>query len=94
MHALAGSPESYAFERDGGVTPHFVEDFVAKTKNQEQSPWSLDPSADDRKICPVRALRIYLQRTEAFRSNKRRLFVSYNLEYNRDITVVTLARWV
>ena len=41
VHALAGSPESYAFERDGEFASHFVEDFVAKTKNQELSPRSL-----------------------------------------------------
>ena len=55
---------------------------------------TLDPSADDRKICPVRALRKYLQRTEAFRLDRRHLFISFNLDYKKDIQVSSLARWL
>ena len=103
VHAFSGSPKSYAFERDGSVSLHFLEDFVAKnqvpgTKSPAVNIKSLrdflDPLADDRKICPVRALRQYMQRTEAFRLDRKRLFISFNLEYTKDIQVTSLARWL
>ena len=103
VHAISGDPKSYAFENDGSVSLSFLEDFKAKNQipgskspviNIKSLRDTLDPTADDRKICPVRSLRKYLQRTEAFRLGKKRLFISYNLEYNKDISVTSLARWV
>ena len=35
-----------------------------------------------------------MQRTEALRSNRKRLFISFNPEYNKDIQVSTLSRWL
>ena len=103
VHAFSGDPKSYAFEIDGSVSLNFLEDFLAKNQvpgtkspvvNIKSLRDTLDPSADDRKICPVRALRKYLQRTEAFRLDRKRLFISFNLEYKKDIQVSSLARWL
>ena len=103
VHAFSGNPKSYAFEIDGSVSLQFLEDFVAKNQipgtkspvvNIKSLRDSLDSSADDRKICPVRALRQYMQRTEAFRLDRKRLFISFNLEYTKDIHVTSLARWL
>ena len=45
-------------------------------------------------LCPVRALRYYLQRTRTHRRAKRRLFISVNESYDRDIIKNTISRWI
>ena len=48
----------------------------------------------DNLLCPVRALRHYLSRTASSRANKRRLFVSLNPNYKKDISKATISRWI
>ena len=54
--------------------------------------YTCDPLSDlfnyddaDSLLCPVRALQHYLRRTASFRAYKRRLFISINPKYRRDI---------
>ena len=50
---------------------------------------------EDRLLCPVRALRLYLKRIRPLRkSAQRRLFISFNPEFSSDITLQTLSRWL
>ena len=78
-------------------------DFWAKNQTSGSAPvlffnpWSyiLCPDDEDRLFCPVRALRWYLNRSRTLRSlSQRRLFISVNPGYNKDISKVTLARWL
>ena len=85
------------------VTLSFLPDFRAKNQNaselskpvviQALAP-TLEHDDPDRFLCPVRALRVYLDRTRSFRASKRSLFVSLNPKYQSDISRQTLARWL
>ena len=87
LHAFSGNPRDIAFSADS-VTLKFVPVIRAKAQPSIQPH---DPivvprlsnilCADDEDIslCPVRALRHYLIRTNHCRTGKRRLFVSLYL---------------
>ena len=56
---------------------------------------SLDRSLkDDRSLCPVRALRYYLDRTSDLRQNKELVFVSFKKGFDRDISPATISSWI
>ena len=104
VHGLSGLARDISWEPDGAVSLRFLPEFLAKN----QVPGSpsptifirplmtiLGPDDEDRLLCPVRALRVYLRRSRPLRSpSLRRLFVSYNPSYDEDISKVTLARWI
>ena len=104
LHALSGLSQDISFARDKShVTLCFLPEFRAeKQEADSESPtvsitsltFILNQNDEDRLLCPVRALRIYLQRTSAHRGNKRRLLVSYNTNYCQDIGKVTISRWI
>ena len=50
--------------------------------------------AEDRLLCPVRALRYYLERSMPWRENKRLLFVSFKPGHKRDIVPSTISGWI
>ena len=53
------------------------------------------PDVEDKYLCPVRALKRYLLVTRCRHSSGlRRLFISLNQGYKKDIRATTLARWV
>ena len=55
----------------------------------------LDPELEeDMSLCPVRALRVYLERTENLRQDKRLLFVAYKPSFSKDIVATTLSGWL
>ena len=102
VHAFSGNPKDYSFEPNGGISLNFLTEFIAKN----QIPGSMSPTVminklfrektdhSDRLLCPVRALRYYLRRTKESRSDRRRLFISFNLKYKKDIKKQTFARWL
>ena len=49
---------------------------------------------NDRKLCPVRALKTYLARTKKLRENKRLLFISWVPGKKGDISKNTVSSWV
>ena len=53
----------------------------------------LDHNDDYRFLCPVRSLKEYLSRTAPLRLSQRRLFVSQNPKYTKDISKATVSRW-
>ena len=71
---------------------------------RHQSDWSkaipaLAPSLDrslkgDRSLCPVRALRYYLDRTADLRQNKELVFVSFKKGFDKDISPATISSWI
>ena len=59
-------------------------------------PWHLlDRSLKgDRSLCPVRALRYYLDRTADLRQNKELVFVSFKKGFDKDISPATISSWI
>ena len=104
IHALSGLPQDIAWESDGSISLRFLPDFLAKNQLPgDPSPViSIKPlsgfisrSDPDRALCPVRALRRYLRFAKAIRGPlQRRLFISINPSYKKDIAKSTIARWI
>ena len=104
VHSFSGSSSDIAFERDGAVSLRFLPEFLAKNQVPGvPSPIVRLPALtsilggddEDRLLCPVRALRFYLQRVRPFRrATQRRLFISYNPDFPSDISLQTLSRWL
>ena len=56
---------------------------------------TLDKSLkDDRSLCPVRALRYYLDRTSDLRQKKELDFVSFKKGFDKDISPATISSWI
>ena len=56
---------------------------------------SLDPCLEeDRGLCPVRAIKIYLDRTQDLREDRHLLFVSYKAGHKGDIHKNTISSWI
>ncbi|XP_070183079.1 uncharacterized protein [Littorina saxatilis] len=104
VHALSGQPGDISFEPDGSASLRFRPDFLAKNQSPGQaSPLvrvkaltsALAPGDPDSVNCPVRALRLYLARTQPIRSSSQKLlFISLLTRREKDLSKVTLARWV
>ena len=103
IHAISGLSKDIAFDGNFAVNLTFLPEFRAKNqKTLELSrPFSItsisnllnDDDADNL-LCPVRALKQYLKSTASFRQGKRRLFISINPKYARDIKKATISRWI
>ena len=101
LHALSGLPQDIRFSR-GSVSLRFITGFLLKNQRPGdpspgvsfQSLASAGLDGDDLLNCPVRALQIYLRRTQPFRGSRVRLFLSTNVAYGKDIVKSTIARWV
>ena len=81
--------------------------FLSKNQLAKEGPDSvapvvipaLAPTLDrslrsDRSLCPVRALRYYLDRTSDFRQNKELVFVSFKKGFDKDISPATISSWI
>ena len=56
---------------------------------------SLDKSLkEDRSLCPVRALRYYLDKTQDLRQGKELVFVSFKKGFTKDISPATISSWI
>ena len=49
---------------------------------------------EDRTLCPVQALRYYLDRTKDLRASRSLLFISFKKGHTSDITPATLSSWL
>ena len=49
---------------------------------------------EDRSLCPVRALRYYLDKTQDLRDKKELVFVSFKKNFNKDISPFTISSWI
>ena len=49
---------------------------------------------EDISLCPVRALKIYLQRTKELRKNKSLVFISFKPGFDKDISRSTISHWL
>ena len=48
----------------------------------------------DRSLCPVRAIRYYLDRTSDLRQNKELVFVSFKKGFGKNISPATISSWI
>ena len=56
---------------------------------------TLDKSLkDDRTLCPVWALRYYLDKTKDLRTGKQLVFVSFKKNFDKDIVPATISSWI
>ena len=56
---------------------------------------TLDSSLkEDRSLCPVRALRYYLDKTKDLRDKKELVFVSFKKNFDKDISPFTISSWI
>ena len=81
--------------------------FLSKNQLAKEGPESivpvvipaLAPTLDkslksDRSLCPVRALRYYLDRTSDLRQHKELVFVSFKRGFDKDISPATISSWI
>ena len=81
--------------------------FLSKNQLAKEGPESvapvvipaLAPTLDkslksDRSLCPVRALRYYLDRTSDLRQHKELVFVSFKKGFNKYISPATISSWI
>ena len=81
--------------------------FLSKNQLAKEGPNSvatvvipaLAPTLDrtftkDRSLCPVRALRYYLDKTEDIRQGKELIFVSFKKGFTKDISPATISSWI
>ncbi len=81
-------------------------DFIAKTqlatRPDAMGPISIpaltqfvgDDDTVERSLCPVRAVRSYVQRTKATRGDRDRLFIAYKKSHHTDIHKNTISGWL
>ena len=82
-------------------------DFIAKNQLAREGSQSVSPVTipalttivdrqfkEDRTLCPVRALRFYLDRTEDLRGSRSLLFISFKKGHTSDIRPATLSSWL
>ena len=56
---------------------------------------TLDKSLkEDRSLCPVQALRYYLDKTQDLRQGKELVFVSFKKGFTKDISPATISSWI
>lgn len=104
IHALTSNVSHT--ENWGGVNIQFDPSFIAKTRVLSDPSThqrflhvpALAPSVGDdipdRKLCPVRALRVYLARTQKGRPKGANLFVSWGPGTKRAVSKVMLSHWI
>lgn len=104
LHAFSGRESDISFESDGSIVLRFVPEFTMKTQRPEDpqvltfiKPLAcyLGPDDEDRNLCPVAFLRAYLTRVTKIRAlTQRRLFISLNPKYEKDLAKPSLSRWI
>ena len=72
--------------------------FLSKNQLAREGP-ALAPSLDnslkeDKSLCPVRALRYYLDRTKDLRRGKDLVFMSFKKSFQKDILPSTISSWI
>ena len=81
--------------------------FLSKNQLAKEGPGSIAPVVipalaptldkslkSDRSLCPVRALRYYLDRTSDLRQRKELVFVSFKKGFDKDISPATISSWI
>ena len=48
---------------------------------------------EDRALCPVRALKYYLDRTQPILKGRKKLFIAFKSSYTKEIAPITISSW-
>ena len=89
------------------VSLYLSQSFLAKNHLAKEGPEcvapvvipALAPTLDkslkeDRSLCPVRALRYYLDKTQDLRQDKELVFVSFKKGFTKDISPAMISSWI
>ena len=100
---LSGRDCDHAVDENGVFILNFLPEFLAKNQNASDPSPSIHirpltgflcPDDIDRTLCPVRALKRYLRFTRSLRKSQRKLFISHNPFYSKDISTSSISRWL
>ena len=102
IHALSASSGSVNFSADkSSVKLHFFPRFLAKNQVPSVTGIPLEiPSLSSNKGCSgtllysVLALPFYMRRTRSFQKKRKRLFISFVKNYDKEISPSTISRWI
>ena len=103
LHALCMDGDHLQWGKDGAwVDLTAGMNFMAKNQRVQHPPRRFrlqalersDPEGGDAPLCPVRALRTYLDRTKATRGDQTRLFLRLKGSNQAGASLQTLARWL
>ena len=86
----------------GCLVPFLAKNQLAREGSQSVSPVTIPALTtivdrqfkEDRTLCPVRALRYYLDRTKDLRGSRSLLFISFKKGHTSDIRPATLSSWL
>ena len=102
MHALSIDADHFRFSKiDGSLTLRTQPGFLAKNQLPSRAPDSIKiPKLTNfcgndnfqRMLCPIRAIKIYLNRSKLVRKNRTRLFIPVIGDH--DINKSSISRWV
>ena len=100
IHSLSLDEGHFRKERKGiRLLPNMQ--FLAKTQTLNK-PWEplyipafdcYATDSDDLKLCPCRALNIYIQRTKSIRKSNR-MFITYQKNNHKEASKDSIARWI
>ena len=103
IHALSADKVAHSHKWKS-VTLEVRDDFVAKNQSPSDPNCRsftlpslydfVDSSSPDRLLCPVRALRLYLHKTQNMRKGKRNLFISFHRNKSNDISKNSISNWI
>ena len=101
LHALSVNRDHMRWD-PGGVTLTPAAGFLAKNDSMSYLSKAIripklsnfSEDADERLVCPCRALRYYLKATENLRGNTKQLFITFKTNNHKPATRDTLARWI
>ena len=105
---MPGSSGIFDTKRTGVRSPFILlPSFLSKNQLARDGPASVAPVvipalaptldkslSEDRSLCPVRALRYYLDRTKDLRQGKDLVFVSFRKGFQKDIVPATISSWI
>lgn len=101
IHALSIEDNHIRFNADDSVTLLCQTGFLAKTQLPSVAPKpftipslsrDLSRSDPDRTLCPVRALKFYLDKVKTSRGSRKRLFIP--VKGKQEISAASISRWV
>ena len=103
VNHFSGLPKDVGLSPEGSFVLKFLPEFLAKNQapGTLASPLTIPPLVDmasvqpsDVTLCPVRALKRYREVTRSMRGDRRKLLLSFNTSYHKDISVATISRWI
>ena len=86
---LTPSPSFIAKNQLAKEGPHIVSPVIIPALKRDQDSQDMDIL-----LCPVRALKGYLDRTKESRTGRHLLFISYKLGHSKDIQSSTISSWI